>query len=281
MKYFFIIFIFLFPGRSFADFTEDNIKQFRPFQSTYEQVITTFGNPVKSEIEPDGVKVIAYYDQNTHLNAASIISLAGALASIFVPGVSGLTASSASMVSGAIAGGASGKIAVTDFVFDRNGLLMNYQASITESTTGTFSSKTSNKITTAYDNCTPMPNITLVFASPLPTPPGAYVDGEKPRIGIQYEPISALDKVSVDSFNKACFKGVVVVGVAPGSPADKAGIKNHDYIYMVNGFLSTSLKDISQAMSTVQKGDSIIIHAKRINTATNLVKDMQFTVNFY
>ncbi len=58
-------------------------------------------------------------------------------------------------------------------------------------------------------------------------------------------------------------RGAVIVDVAPGSPADQAGLQPGDVIKEINRKAVGSLKDYERAMATVEKGKPILFLIKR------------------
>jgi hypothetical protein len=264
-----------------ADVLVSDLRQFEKGKTTYDDVVQKLGPPTRTEYNDEGLRAVAYVDQHTQLNAASVLSVLGTAASIFMPVPSALATSAGSYVTELMAGGANGTSSVVALVFDKNGLLMYYRAVLGAVNVNTFASTSSTNVITSEDGAAPMPNLK---ATP-PTeeqlrkiPP--ITPGDKPRLGIQFVPIGAISPEQRDQFAAAKFNGLIVMYVVNDSAAQRAGIHVSDYLYVLNGMLVTSAADVAQAMSTVQRGDRIKARIKRIDSNAHLSREQIVELQF-
>jgi hypothetical protein len=104
-------------------------------------------------------------------------------------------------------------------------------------------------------------------------PPNGSVPPPLPRagngsIGVSFSP-SETDTSRALLNASGVSGGVFVQGVAPGSPAEKAGMQNGDVIVSVNGRPVASDKDLVAAISGLKVGTSVNVTAVRIGKTQN------------
>ena len=262
-----------------ADVSEGDLRDFVKGKTTLDEVVAKFGQPSKIEYNDEGLRGIAYLDQSTHSNADPTISIFSSLAALSVSGRTGPTISGASLALGTV-GGADSNSAITAFAFDKNGLLMYYRAVVSTASANTFGSDSSSKVITSEDGAAPMPKVKLALTDDQRKQLPVALTDDKPVLGISCGAISALSEKSRNEFAAAKFDGLIVVYVRDGSPGQKAGIQLNDYVYVVNGMLVNSTETLKYAMSTVSKGDTVRVRAKRIDYNANLWREQIFTVHF-
>ena len=277
-KIFFAVFLAFVSAVCNAEIPESALVPLKKGKTTYDQVVALFGQPTKVEYNDEGLRGIRYFDQSTQLNSASTVSLLGSIASIFVPGIGGVVASAASAATGSIAGGATGKVSIITFSFDKNGLLIYYRAALTTADAGTFNSKTNTKIVTSEDGVKPLPLIAPPKGQQKTSATSQQDD--RPRLGINYIPIAFLVEKQRDDFSAANFNGVIIADTAEESVAAKAGILPGDYLYILNGMFVTTIEEVAVAMSTIRKGDKIKARVRRIDPNARLYKELILPLSF-
>ena len=83
----------------------------------------------------------------------------------------------------------------------------------------------------------------------------------KPRMGVT---------VTTASGNNGAYpKGVYIISVEEGSPADKAGILPGDIIVEVNGQVITSVSEEVELVSQMKEGDEVAVRVFRPKTVTD------------
>jgi predicted ribonuclease toxin of YeeF-YezG toxin-antitoxin module len=263
-----------------AGISENELRQFEKGKTTYDQVVVKLGPPMKTGYNDEGLRAIAYVEQSTRMNSTSTAAMLGSLASIFIPGAAGLAASTASLVAQTVGGGAEGTSSFASFTFDKNGRLIYFISNVVSANAGTFDSKTSSKQISSEDGATPLPNIKVTLSDDQRNPPPISSPDGKPRLGIKFVPIAFLDEASRNKLAAAKFDGLIVTVVAKESVADKAGIREGDYLYIINGMLVYSIDDVVKAMSTVTKGNIIKARARRIDPNANVYREQVFSLQF-
>ena len=96
-------------------------------------------------------------------------------------------------------------------------------------------------------------NLELAKANPSPEDHGLA--------GIRVEPVNS--RMAQELGVAAKKQGVVVTAVAPGSPADQAGVSRGDVIREVNRHAITSLDDYKLAAESVKEGDVALLFIER------------------
>ncbi len=264
---------------SLAQVTETALRDLVIGKATFADVVARFGQPTKSEYNDEGLRAVVYVDNSTQLNEVSKAALAGSLASIFIPGSAGLATSVISTTMATVAGGATGTSQMAGLVFDKNDVLIRYQAIFGTSQASTFGATAQAREVTSRDGADPMPNITLNQAT-LSTPPQAAPSFDRPRLGITYLPIRQLEERAAAAFQRAKFDGVVINGILEHSVAARAGFRANDYLYILNGQLVATADDVVAAMSTIKPGDSIKARVMRVDHNTRLVHDRILSLQF-
>ena len=59
-------------------------------------------------------------------------------------------------------------------------------------------------------------------------------------------------------------KGVVIVNIEPGAPADDAGLKRGDVITEINRQRITGLNDFNRIIARIKPGDNVLLFVDRI-----------------
>lgn len=281
MKYKIAALLILFCITANAALTEADIKSFEKGISTYDQVVAKLGQPVKVEFNDEGLKSALYFDQKANLNGASTLAIIASVGSLFIPGAAGMAASVGSMTVETVAGGAEAQSSYVSFTFDKNGKLVYYRGAINSLTSNTFESNMATTTISSEDNAAPLPNIAIELTEEQRVPPSLSVPaGSRPKLGINYVPISALDEKTRNDFAQAKFDGLIVTVVAPGSVAHGAGLQQWDYLYIVNGMLVNSIESLSKALSTVKIGDTIKAHVRRVDRNANIHSDQLLVLKF-
>ena len=72
-------------------------------------------------------------------------------------------------------------------------------------------------------------------------------------------------------FNLEQSSGVIVVGVAPNSKADAAGIQQDDFIIEINHQTVASVKDFKSLIDQYKKADGINLLVKRMNAGLMVI----------
>jgi len=253
----FSLILALLASSALAEVTESDLRSLEKGKATYRQVVTLFGEPAKTETDDEGLIAIGYAPTGglpAPPKATSVFaSVAGAFSSA-QPGASDEASSHWP----------------TAFVFDKNGLLLYYSVALGGPGAPPITSE---------DGAGPMPNVAIQLSDEQRRALVPLNDG-KPHLGIQLVPVGDLDEQHRADFAAAKFDGVVVVNLLDGSVAQRAGMQVGDYLYVLNGALVTSTKEVLAAMMGVKLGDRIRVRAKRIDQLTHLVKDMVFDLRF-
>jgi serine protease Do len=74
------------------------------------------------------------------------------------------------------------------------------------------------------------------------------------------------------------YRGSVVVGVQPGSPADQGGIKIYDVIFEIDGQKVKNAQDLSDIISDKKPGQKVQIKLYRNNKGQAVEKDLMVTI---
>jgi hypothetical protein len=231
--------------------SDEALRSFEKGKSTLADVTGKLGDPTKTVTDSEGLQAILY-------PASGASPDPDAAAALF--------ASIGKFASAAVTEG-QGVLRTAGFVFDRQDRLVYFRAAV------------GNKVVTSEDGAGPMPNVVYGLSeqqSQISINQQAASD--RPRLGLQLVPTDSTDSKHRKDFEAAKFKGMVVVKVIPGSAADKAGVAQQDYIYLVNGYLVGSFDDVVKAMASVNKGDTVRLRARRIDQSTNLVSERVFDV---
>lgn len=265
-----------------AAVTAQQVRALQVGKTTYAQVLAQFGQPSQVETGTDGTKAVAYVGSGAHLNATSVASLLGSVASVFVPGAAGLATSTASLAANSLAGGTEGNASTMAMLFDRDGRLVRYKAVIMTSSSGMLvGSRSSTQTISSEDGAAPMPNVSVrLTPAQIASIESVKWPADKPRLGIAAPPVSSLGPDEQAQFAAAKFDGMVIAYVLPGSVAEKAGLRVNDYLYMLNGTLVDSAASLAQAMHTVKIGDMIAARAIRIDQANHVAVDKLFRLQF-
>ena len=103
-------------------------------------------------------------------------------------------------------------------------------------------------------------NVTLAASPEPPAPPTAEPAKPLAFLGIRAVPLTPEMK---DKLGVGVDKGVVVAGVLPGSPADKAGLKESDVITQIGGAAVTDPRDFHEAVQKVGVGKEAVVKVVR------------------
>jgi S1-C subfamily serine protease len=81
----------------------------------------------------------------------------------------------------------------------------------------------------------------------------------RPYIGIYLQPVdqSIADYLNVEN------KGIVVVAVEPGSPAEKAGLAKYDVITSINDKAVNNYDELQEILKGHKVGDTIVLEVYR------------------
>lgn len=259
------------------EITLDALRQFQTGKTTYDQVVEKFGEPAIIKYSDEGLKVIVYSEKNTKLNDASVASVIGSMASIFIPGAAGLATSAVSLATGTLAGGATGAANMTVFLFDKRGVLIRYRMKTSRVSTGGFNSQVKHNEFTSRDGATPVTLFT--FTDDSQKQKGPFVKGDIPRLGVQYTTIDTLQEIAREKFRGAKIEAVLISNVIEGSPA-AAALKEGDYLTVFNGVLLQNGDDVAQAMSTIRFGDTVKARIWRGNLNANIFQEKIVSISF-
>ncbi|MEW6087216.1 MAG: Do family serine endopeptidase [bacterium] len=89
----------------------------------------------------------------------------------------------------------------------------------------------------------------------------------RPMIGIR---LQSIDKKWAKYYNLKEEKGVLVTGIVPSSPAEKAGIKKGDIILKLNGIDIESANDIVEKVQNKRVGDKVVLEVLRDEKTSNI-----------
>ena len=95
---------------------------------------------------------------------------------------------------------------------------------------------------------------------------------DHPYLGVQMARLTPEIKEQLSSrgLNIEADRGVLIVGVAPNSPADRAGLKAGDLIEEINGQSVTEPSDVQQAVEEIQVGKSLPLTLQRNRQTVDL-----------
>jgi membrane-associated protease RseP (regulator of RpoE activity) len=93
-------------------------------------------------------------------------------------------------------------------------------------------------------------------SSPATAPPRAASPGNY-RLGVWIEPVAQWNGKSWVSY------GLRIVGISPGSPAERAGIQTGNVLTSVNGSPVTSLQDLLRTLENSGGQASLVVHDGR------------------
>jgi serine protease Do len=96
-------------------------------------------------------------------------------------------------------------------------------------------------------------------------------EGAKPRLGVAIDNLT--DENRKQYWIPSTVKGVLITSVEPGSVADKAGYKTGDVIEQIENKSVSTVAELSQAMSTVKRGESRQFKVSRYGENSRSVMD--------
>jgi len=236
-----------------AAITDEALRGFEKGKTSLAEVTAKLGDPAKTLANEEGLKAIVYVDPAQPADpdaAVTVFNDIGKLASV-------------ASQSGDGNGG------LSSFVFDRQDRLVYWRAMV------------GGRLVTSEDGAEPIPNVTFdVSQHQSEVSAAQQAATDRPRLGIQLAPTSSSGEVHRKEFEAARFAGLVVVNVLKDSPAERAGVKAGDYIYLIDGNLVVTFDEVARAMASVKKGEAVIIRARRIDQATRLVSEQIFHLQF-
>ena len=93
----------------------------------------------------------------------------------------------------------------------------------------------------------------------------------KRKVNTAFE-VTELTPELARQYNLQDSTGIVVVGVAPDSKADAAGVKKGDVILEVNRVSVSSVKDFKNLLDQNNKSDGINLLVKRMNAGLMVIR---------
>jgi hypothetical protein len=230
--------------------TEGTLRAFAKGKTTLDEVTARLGAPARTATDAEGLTAIVYPTAAGGTDTDAAVALFGSIGKF----------ASAALTEGPEVLNAAG------FVFDREKRLVYYRAGI------------GKRLLTSEDGSGTMPNVVYDISAQQSAVSAQQNSGDRPHLGLQLVPTDGTGEQHRKDFDAAKFRGMIVVKVLPGSAAEKAGLQPQDYLYLLNGFLVASFDDVAHAMESINPGDTVRLHARRIDQSTNLVSEHVFDV---